>query len=156
MVDRRFFWLLPFAPLLMGSGSRAMMAHAQQPIDTSNARYAQDLTGADVSDRLYAARVLHSRLRLALKDARRGAPGSLRQDDALATLDDFDAEVAPACVEALSRRNVAAHCATMLGLLEYAAAVPALEGLLAPESDASGRLQRKAQRALDRIRATAP
>ncbi|MFH1466451.1 MAG: hypothetical protein ABIO70_18855 [Pseudomonadota bacterium] len=154
MPSRRPLWLLALLPFLMGSGSRAMMAHSQQPIDTSSEHYAHDLTGADASDRLYAARVLHSRLRLALKGARRGAPGSFRRDEALATLDDFDATVAPACTEALTFRNVAAHCATMLGLLEHEEARPALEALLSPESRANGRLRRKARRAIERIQTT--
>jgi hypothetical protein len=156
MSSRARLCLLALAPLLLGSGSRAMMAHSPQPVDTSCERYAHDLRGADVSDRLYAARVLHSRLRLALRDARRGAPGSLRQDDALATLDDLETEVAPACIEALAYRNVAVHCATMLGLLEHSEATPALEALLAPESGASARLRRRAQQALDRIDAAGP
>jgi hypothetical protein len=125
-------------------------------VDTSNERYAHDLVGADASDRLYAARVLHSRLRVALRDARRGAAGSLRQDEALATLDDFETDIAPACLQALRHRNVAAHCTTMLGELEHTDAAPVLESLLAPESGASARLQRKARHALDRIHAAAP
>lgn len=141
-------WLLPLLlPLLLGSGSRAQQAHSHTPIDTSNERYIHDLTGQDKSDRLYAARTLRSRLRVALKDAAR-RDGSLRQLDALAALDDFELLVAPACVQALATRNIAHHCAWILGQLAYEPALSDLEALTQPDSQARPRAQRMAQEAV--------
>lgn len=148
MPSRRPWLLLGLLPLLLGSGSRFQQAHSPQPVDTSNERYVNDLLGNDASDRLYAARTLRSRLKVALRDAERGNGETLRSIDALAALDDFDVMVAPACVEALERRNVAHHCAEMLGLLGYEPAVPALEAALA-DPETSRRLRKQAARALE-------
>jgi hypothetical protein len=143
-------------PLALGAGNRAMQAHAPAPVDTSIDRYAADLASTDASDRLYAARVLRSQLRYAARDATRARPGSLRQDEALSALDDFEAVVAPACVDALAVRNIAHHCAAMLGQIGVAEARPALEGLLQPTADCSRRARRQARRALDRLPAALP
>jgi hypothetical protein len=153
---RPAFWLLlALLPSLLGSGSRFQQSHSPQPVDVSNERYVNDLQGSDKSDRLYAARTLRSRLRVAMNEL--DAPeGSLRQLDAIATMDDLHHLAAPACIEALASRNVAHHCAQMLGWLGYEPAVPALEAMLSPDSEASKRAQRQAARALEAIRAAAP
>ncbi len=144
-------WLLPLLlPLLLGSGSRMQQAQSHAPIDTSNERYIHDLTGQDRSDRLYAARTLRSRLRVALADSER-REGTLRQIDALAALDDFELLVAPACIQALASRNVAHHCAWILGQLAYEPAIPELEAMVQPGSEANRRAQRKALDALETI-----
>jgi len=137
----------------MGSGSRMAQTHGPVEVDTSIERYAADLSGSDKSDRLYAARVLRSRLRVAMRVAERAPMDSLRSDDALVAMDDFDAIVAPACVEALRVPNVAHHCAEILGWLEHSPAEPALQALLSEDAVASRRLQRRAQAALERIQA---
>jgi len=156
MASPRLAALLLALPLALGAGNRAMQAHAPEPTDTSVERYAGDLGRSDPSDRLYAARVLRSRLRFALRDAARARPGSLRQDEALAALDDFEGIVAPACIEALVTRNVAHHCAAMLGMLEYGGAEPALRALLEPDADSSCKARRQAERALARLLAATP
>jgi hypothetical protein len=140
--------LLALLPLMLGSGSRFQQAHSPQPVDTSNERYIQDLRGSDASDRLYAARTLRSRLRMAIKDAER-REGTLRQIDALASLDDFEVLVAPACLEVLDQRNVAHHCAQILGLLAYEPAREDLEALASPDSDTGCRARRQATKALE-------
>ncbi len=141
-------WLLPLLlPLLIGSGSRMQQSVSHHPVDTSTERYVRDLVGQDRSDRLYAARTLRSRLKTALKDSHRRET-SLRYIDGIAALDVFDMQVAPACVDALEHRNVAHHCAWMLGALRHQDATPALEALLSDDSEASRRAQRNAAEAL--------
>jgi hypothetical protein len=142
--------LLLLLPLLLGSGSRVQQARSPQPVDTSNDRYIQDLLSQDKSDRLYAARTLRSRLRVALRDAD-SREGTLRQIDAIAALDDFDRLVAPACTEALELRNVSHHCAWMLGALAYEPAVPVLEAMAQPDSGATCKARRRASAALEAI-----
>jgi hypothetical protein len=137
-------------PVLLGSGSRLQQARSPQPVDTSNERYVHDLLGQDKSDRLYAARTLRSRLRVALRDAE-SREGTLRQLDAIAALDDFDELVAPACAQALELRNVAHHCAWMIGRLGYEPAIPILEAVVQPESQANRRLRRQASTALEAL-----
>lgn len=142
--------LLLLLPVLLGSGSRMQQARSPQLVDTSNDRYIQDLLGQDKSDRLYAARTLRSRLRVALGDYDR-REGTMRQLDAEAALDDFDRLVAPACIEALQLRNVSHHCAWILGALAYQPAVPILEAMVQPDSDATRRARRRASAALETI-----
>jgi len=156
MAKGRLLLVLLAAPLLLGSGSRAMQAHSARPVDDSIERYVHDLSIDDRSDRLYAARVLRARLRIVVREAERARPGSVREDEALAALDDFEVLVAPACIEALGVENVAPHCADILGLLEHAPAEAPLAALLAPEAQGSGRLRRHAAQALERIRAALP
>jgi hypothetical protein len=139
--------LLLLLPMLLGSGSRMQQRHSPQPVDTSNERYVRDLVGQDNSDRLYAARTLRSRLKVAMRDVER-RDGTLRQLDAVATLDDIDELVAPACVEAIEYRNVAHHCAWILGRTNNAEAAKALEALAAPDSDTTRRARKQAARSL--------
>jgi len=147
-LGRRALLLPLLLPLLIGSGSRMQQAKSHTPVDTSNERYVHDLTGQDKSDRLYAARTLHSRLKVAIKDAE-GRPDTLRQIDAIAALDDFENIVAPACHVTLGTRNVAHHCAWILGRLAYQPALPDLTAMAAPESQAKPRARREAQEAVE-------
>jgi len=111
----------------------------------------RDLEGLDRSDRLYAARVLRSRVKEALRVAERARPGSLLHDEALGILDDFDAMVSEPCIQALAFDNVALHCADILGLLEVERAQEPLAALLDPQRAPSRRLRRHVERALLRI-----
>jgi hypothetical protein len=147
--------LLLLLPTLLGSGSRVQQARSHQPVDTSNDRYVHDLLGQDKSDRLYAARTLRSRLKVALRDAD-SREGTLRQIDAIAALDDFEMLVAPACVTALETRNVSHHCAWILGRLAYQPAAPELQALLDPGTGASPRAQRQATAALEALSTAGP
>ncbi len=148
--------ILLLLPLLLGSGASRIPYPV--PPDESTERWVADLLGDDRSDRTYAARVLRSRVRLAVRRARRSEPGSLDHDEALATLDTFDTLVAPACVQALSAPGATRACADLLGLLGTGAAAGPLEALLAREGrDAPGPCtRRRIARALERIRVAAP
>ena len=147
-LGRRALLLPLLLPLLLGSGSRMQQAKSHTPVDTSNERYVHDLTGQDKSDRLYAARTLRSRLKIAVKDAE-GRPDTLRQIDAIAALDDFEIIVAPACHVALGARNVAHHCAWILGRMAYEPALPELTAMADPDSQAKSRARREAQEAIE-------
>ncbi len=142
-------------PLLLGSGGRMAQMTTPRPVDDSNERYTAELSDSDKSDRLYAARTLRSRLRIALRNAERGRPGSLRQDQAYAALDDFEDLVAPACVQALTTRNIAHHCASILGMLAHQPAVQALE-TLRDDEDAKRRARKRATEVLEDLEATQP
>jgi hypothetical protein len=82
-----------------------------------------------------------------MRDAERRM-GTLRQLDAVAALDDFDHMVTPACIEALEHRNVAHHCAWILGRTSNPDAMPALEALASLDSDATRRARKQAIRSL--------
>jgi len=113
--------------------------------------YLHKLTGDDRSDRLFAGRVLRRQVRGALRATRRDRPGRLAYDAGLAALDEFDRELAPACIATLDVRNVAGLCADILGLLETQAALEPLREARAGEERA--RTQRRIDRAITRITA---
>ena len=94
--------------------------------DTTTERYADDLVGQDVSDRLYAARVLLRRVRTAWRVAGRKGD-ALQTIEARQTLANFDQLVAPRCIRQLAVRNVRIPCTQILGMLETKEAVPALQ-----------------------------
>jgi len=148
--------LLLALPLLLGSG--ATRIPYPRPPDESTDRYVSDLLGDDRSDRTYAARVLRSRARAAVRSAERSDPGSLAHDEALATLDTFDALVAPACLQALGSPGATGPCADVLGLLGTPAAAGPLETLLALQGrDAPGACtRRRIRRAIERIHEAGP
>jgi len=146
----RLALLVVTLPLLLGSG--ATRVPYPMPPDETTERWVSDLAGEDRSDRSYAARVLRSRVRVAVRQARRSDPGSLTHDEALATLDTFDVLVVPACLQALGARRVVGPCADILGLLTVPAASGPLEALLGA-GDAPGWCTRhRIERALRRIR----
>jgi hypothetical protein len=79
----------------------------------------------------------------------------MRQDEAFATLDDYETQVAPACIDALAIRNVSHHCAAILGMLAHDPATEPLNALLAPEASSSRRARKQAIKALEAIPAAA-
>ena len=119
---------VPFIAALCIGGA----AHARGPInhlpvapDTSLERYVHDLVGQDAADRLFAARVLHRRVREAWRLATRTS-GEMNVIEAKQTLVDFDTMVAPKCIRQLKVANTVRPCAAILGMLETEAAVQPL------------------------------
>ena len=99
------------------------------PQDTSLERYAGDLVGEDAHKRLFAARVLRTRVREAWRVAGRSA-GDFRNTEALQTLSDFDTIIAPRCIRQLKVQNTLRPCAKILGMLETKQALPALQSAM--------------------------
>ena len=95
--------------------------------------YINDLDSDVAPDRLYAARVLRSRVKLALRQS--GWRDPLYAAAAAQDLSDFDRSVAPLCVEGLALRNITRPCADILRLLETADAI----GPLRAAADAEDR-----------------
>ncbi|MBN1337630.1 MAG: hypothetical protein JXB39_16885 [Deltaproteobacteria bacterium] len=143
-------------PLLLGAG--ATQVPYPMPPDDSTERWVSALLGDDRSERTYAARLLRSRVRLAVRKAERSDPGSLTYGEALAALDGFDALVAPACLQALGAPGATGPCADVLGLLTTPEAVAPLEALLAKEGRGAPRCRtrRRIERALERIEGASP
>ena len=119
-----------FVALLSLSSAQAFAAGplTASPVqqDMSTERYANDLVGSDLSDRLYAARVLRRRVRTAWRLAGRNTDG-FQVDEARQTLADFDLIVAPRCIRQLNVQNVRVPCADILGMLETKEALTALQ-----------------------------
>ena len=120
--------------------------------DISTERYANDLIGDDASDRLYAARVLHRRVRQAWRRAGKDDDG-FHTIEARQTLAHFDLVVAPRCIRQMSVKNVRVPCARILGMLETADALPALQlaanrSLRAKEKRAIGLAVRRIKEAM--------
>ncbi len=114
--------------------------HAAGPIpnapfrqDTSDARYANDLDGADRGDQLYAARVLLRRVRESVRVGA-GLDVDIGVMEARQRLDDFDKTVAPKCIRLLEGSAIRRQCARILGFLETASARGPLE-VMATQSD---------------------
>ena len=119
--------------------------------DTSTARYAADLVGSDAPKRAYAGRVLLRRARSAWRLA-------VSEHDGISTLEarqvlvEFDEVVAPRCIRQMGQDDTVRACATILGLLETKAALPALRRRLA---QATSRCERRTiLRAIERIEAS--
>jgi hypothetical protein len=132
-------------------------AHARVPIhhmpigtDTSLERYVHDLIGQDPSDRLFAARVLHRRVREAWRLSSRES-ADINVIEAKQTLSDFDTMVAPKCIRQLKVTNTMRPCASILGMLETQDAVQPL--LEQRDQERSRRNIRAINRALERIQA---
>ena len=121
--------------------------HTQK--DVSLERYAGDLVGQDPHDRLFAARVIRTRVREAWRWAG-GATDQLRAIEARQMLSTFDVLVAPRCTRQLSVANLLRPCAQILGMLEFEAALPAL--LEARQSAHLQRDKRTLDAAINRIR----
>ena len=119
-------WAVALLSLLSHPASAAGPL-ATSPIeqDLSTERYANDLVGSDVSDRLYAARVLRRRVRTAWRIAGRNGNG-FSTIEARQTLAEFDVIVAPRCIRQLELKDVRIPCAHILGMLETVDALPAL------------------------------
>ncbi|MGB0640701.1 MAG: hypothetical protein ACPGTU_15285 [Myxococcota bacterium] len=137
---------------------QTLTAHARGPVhqlpfapDTSLERYAHDLIGQNSADRLYAARVLHRRVREAWRTSVKDS-SDIRVIEAKQTLADFDTLVAPKCIRQLKVSNTLRPCASILGMLETEAAVDALKWQLGQEN--SRRNRRVINRALGRIQAS--
>lgn len=114
---------------------------------------ARDLTSADKGDRQLAARALRRRARVLLRESER-KEGTLTQLEAVATLADYDAKVAPRCLKVLDQPDLIRPCADILGLLETAEARAPLAQALASEPRRG--VQRAIERALRRIDAAHP
>jgi hypothetical protein len=119
--------------------------------DASVHQYLRDLAGEDRNRRTYAARVLLRRTRLARRMAGRSRGDRLEIDAARQTLMDFDAVVAPRCIEQLHVIGLTRPCVIMLELLETSAAVPALKTQRTKEVRKG--MKRRIDRALIVIRA---
>jgi hypothetical protein len=106
------------------------------------------LAGDDVPDRLLAARDLRRMARRSLKLSNRERGDELVINDALVQLAELDRLAAPTCTALLTAGGVARPCADLLGILETAAALPALHAAL-PTASRSNR--RHIERAIKRI-----
>lgn len=122
-MSRLALCVLAWAPLTANATGPLHGIPIQQ--DQSIERYANDLIGDDKSDRLFAARVLRNRVREAWRLAGR-AGTDLRVIEARQTLSHFDTLVAPRCIRQLDVANTRRACASILGMLETEAALPAL------------------------------
>jgi len=142
--------LLGLLPCLVAAGpNRARMPTTVR--DESLERYVGDLLGTDPQNRAYAARTLRAQLKITLRQYDRAREGSLGRDDAAGVLDDYDALVAPACMQVLGTRGTTSACADILGWLETQDALPMLEALSsAPPTHCAGR---RIHRAIARIQA---
>lgn len=106
------------------------------------------LGGDNGPDRLLAARDLRRMARRNLKLSNRRRGDELVINDAIVQLDELDAEAAPTCAALLTEGAVARPCADILGILETAAALPALRAAL---PTASRHNRRHLERAIARI-----
>jgi hypothetical protein len=118
--------------------------------DTSDRRYANDLDSADRHDRLFAARVLHRRVREAHRVGTKPHP-SIRVLEAQQKLDDFDRLIAPQCVRLLEVDNISVLCIKILGLLQTKAALQPLQKL--QSHGPQGSKGKAVRRAIKRIKA---
>lgn len=149
-------WLATVLLLWLSSGGGGAIAAPFNPAvdptpvpDTSVAHYVQDLQHDKKSERLYAARVLRSRLRIARRKLERAKPGSLAHDEAIELWDTYEEEVVPTCLEVVDKGTYTPPVVDILGLMENPVAREALE-TLTQQAD-SRRVVRKARRALERI-----
>ena len=121
----------------------------QVPIiqDTSDRRYANDLDSADRHDRLFAARVLHRRVRAAQRVGTKSNQ-SIRVLEAQQRLDDFDQLIAPQCTRLLGVDNISVLCINILGLLQTEAALQPLQDIqsLGPKGCKAKALRRAIKR----------
>jgi len=122
MIRTPFFAALCFVST---AHARGPIHHLPVPPDTSLERYVQDLIGQDPADRLFAARVLHTRVREAWRLSTRTS-ADIHVIEAKQTLVDFDTMVAPKCIRQLKVPNTLRPCAAILGMLETEAAVQPL------------------------------
>jgi hypothetical protein len=129
------FVLLSLGASALASGPNI---HSQRPQDTSNTKYANDLVGADKSDRLYAAQVLLRRVKTAWKTSVKEGD-SIQVLEARQALSEFDQSVAPRCLRMLSTANTAKPCIRILGMLETKAALEPLRQQL----DSAGLCRRR-------------
>ena len=135
---------------------RTKPAVANTPYETVE-DWVRDLQKKDPAKRLFAARTIRTELRVALNQAAKSPAGSIRGDEALARLDDFEKLAVPACIAHIENaddpnrgnaKKVALSCGDILGMLKTDEAVPALKARAAKEN---GRLQRRLTRNLKKI-----
>jgi len=100
---------------------------------------------------LFAARELRRQVRWALRVTSRDEGASLSASEGWLMLEDFDRSLAPACIKGLDEPNISGPCATILGLLETEAALPALQESL--HKTRRPQVRRKTQRAINNIQA---
>lgn len=106
-----------------------------------------DLNSMTASNRLYAARALHTQLKAALRTADHGKEGSIAQDEALSKLIELEARVPDSCGAAMQYDNAAPSCAEMLAMLNVTTAKPQLTEALGRVKGAGPK--RRIQGALD-------
>lgn len=128
----------PLLALLLLLDGPAWATNAQSALGEKKAKsvpeLVADLDDEDAPERLYAARTLRRQVKHALRLSQ-GREGSESADDALVELQQFDDLLAPRCISAVGRAdNITVHCADILGSLETAAALPALEQALLKEA----------------------
>lgn len=145
--------LLVIAALFQSTAvhARGPVHHLPIPADTSLERYVQDLVGQDSADRLFAARVLHRRVREAWRNSAKDS-SEIKVIEAKQTMADFDTLVAPKCIRQLSVANTLRPCASILGMLETEEAVTPL--IEQRDQEESRRNRRVIDRALSRIQAS--
>ena len=111
-----------------------------------------DLSGEDSDDRLYAARVLRSRLRTASRQA--NSRDDMIRLEARQALGDLRDQTGPACEGALEHQNVVRPCAEILATLNRTEALPALNAALSRET--SGRRSRALKKAIEALESPPP
>ena len=146
---------------LLGAALAAPPVHTKPAVVNTPYETVEDwireLRKKDPAKRLLAARTIRSELRVAINQSENAPIGSLRRDEALARLDDFQRHGVPACVDHVNNindphpanaRRVLVTCADILAMLRAKEALPALEVRIDQER---GRLQRRLQRAASAI-----
>ena len=136
--------MLLLVTVLSASGQTRDDFQRQRP--TAPEDLIADLSEGRPPDQLFAARELRRLIREELKDLDHRDP--VRSMEARQNLALFDRVLAPMCVEKLSVEPLTASCADILGLLETEDALPALREV---QESTTGRAQRRAVRAIERI-----
>lgn len=116
------------ALLLLSLGGAAHAAGVQAPgqAPPQLADYLEDLDSGDQAKRRLAARTLRTMVKVEVKRSARVGGDDLQRDEALLSLQDFDKQLAPRCMEYLAAPALAVPCADILRLLETTEALPAL------------------------------
>jgi len=142
---------------LLGAALAAPPVHtkpavANTPYETVE-DWIRELRKKDPAKRLLAARTIRTELRVAMRQSDKAPLGSLRRDEALARLDDFQRHGVPACVDHVNNtddphpanaRRVLLACADILAILRATEALPAIERRTEQER---GRVQRRLRKA---------
>jgi hypothetical protein len=146
-------WLLATLVLV----TSALVPHPAHAIDRQDPRapatmkttahYLNDLSGPEGPDRLFAARVLRSRVKRAVADAARDE-AELSTMEARALLDELSRELPGRCAVAMGQEGVVPACADALARIGAVESVPALRVARAAAT------KRRTVRAIDRALAT--
>lgn len=139
--------ILLLAALGIAFASSPLNLGGEPPLDDPQ-MLISDLLGEVPKDRLYAARELRRQARRAVGDLH--SRDDIRSAEARLLLEQFDHQLAPACIAALSERTLAGLCADVLRTLETTAAIPALK---ATSSSLRGGRARRVDRAIQALEA---